>query len=175
MLKSEPGALPSSRAKRRRLGWTDVSDGGGVRAIFTRRMMQPLWERTPEPWWLITADGGKRRKEEGGGGESNSPAASPAGAALTAGPHAASCRSACRREPPRHDDSSDSNRGTVDPKPLDGGVFFFRTGFSEAAERPGSVRVVRLFSSPVPPRLSPAGTEVLDYIISASEATSSNS
>lgn len=28
------------------------------RAIFTPRMMEQLWETTPEPWWLITADTG---------------------------------------------------------------------------------------------------------------------
>lgn len=56
VLKSEAGALLTSRAKRGQLGSSDVVDGGGVRAIFTRRMLQQLWERTPEPWWLITAD-----------------------------------------------------------------------------------------------------------------------
>lgn len=65
MLKSVAGALLSSQAKRRRLGRTDVNDGGGERAIFTRRMLEQLWERTPEPWWLITADGGAGG--EGGG------------------------------------------------------------------------------------------------------------
>ncbi len=95
MQKSEAGALLSSRAKRRQLGRTDVSDGGGVRAIFTRRMLEPPRERTPEPWRLITADGG----------ESNSAAASPAGAAPTAGPHAASSSADSRHEPPRHDSS----------------------------------------------------------------------
>lgn len=45
MLRSEAGALLSSWAKRRRLGRTDVSDGGGERAIFTPRMSEQLWER----------------------------------------------------------------------------------------------------------------------------------
>ncbi len=51
-----------------------------------------LWERTPEPWWLITADGGAGGEGwgRGRGGKSSSPAASPAGAAPTAGPHPAS-------------------------------------------------------------------------------------
>lgn len=56
VLKSKAGALLSSCAKRGQLGRTDVVDGGGVRAIFTRMMLQQLWERTPEPWCLITAD-----------------------------------------------------------------------------------------------------------------------
>lgn len=56
VLKSKAGALLSSCAKRGQLGRTDVVDGGGVRAIFTRWMLQQLWERTPAPWCLITAD-----------------------------------------------------------------------------------------------------------------------
>lgn len=58
-LKSEAGALLSSRAKRRPLKRMEVDDGGGVRAIFTRRMMEQLRKReTPGPWRLITADRG---------------------------------------------------------------------------------------------------------------------
>lgn len=58
-LKSEAGALLSSWAKRRQLEQMEVEDGGGVRAIFTRRMMEQLREgKTPGPWRLITADRG---------------------------------------------------------------------------------------------------------------------
>nr|XP_020478616.1 uncharacterized protein LOC109973404 [Monopterus albus] len=65
VLKSEAGALPSSRAKRGQSGRTGVDDGGGVWAIFTRRMLQQLRERNPEPWWLTTADDGVRFTSRG--------------------------------------------------------------------------------------------------------------
>lgn len=55
VLKSEAGALLPSRATSRQLR---RADGGGERAIFTPRMMEQLWETTPGPWWLITADTG---------------------------------------------------------------------------------------------------------------------
>lgn len=117
MLKSEAGALLPSRATSRQLR---RADGGGERAIFTPRMMEQLWETTPGPWWLITADTGWWV----GGGDTSSPAASPsaaAAAASIAGPLPASSSSASWQKPPRHD-SSNTAATTTTTEPLDGGT-----------------------------------------------------
>lgn len=141
------------------------------RAIFTPRMMEQLWETTPEPWWLITADTGWWV----GGGDTSSPAASPsaaaaAAAASTAGPLPASSSSASWQKPPRHDSSN-----TAATEPLDGGS-------TDASQKAAGIQayravVLQLSCPPVCLSVSPfwLGLKLLHYIISASEATSCNS
>lgn len=155
VLKSEAGALLPSRATSRQLR---RADGGGERAIFTPRMMEQLWETTPGPWWLITADTGWWV-----GGDTSSPAASPsaaaaAAAASTAGPLPASSSSASWQKPPRHDSSN-----TTATEPLDGGS----TDASQKAAGIQAYRAVVIQLSCPPVCLSlPSGWDWSFYITS---------
>lgn len=63
---SEALLSSSSSSRAKRLERTDVDDGGGERAMFTRRRKEQLQERSPGPGpgpgprWLITAERGSQ-------------------------------------------------------------------------------------------------------------------
>lgn len=105
------------------------------------------------------------------GGKSSSSAASPAGAASTAGRRPASSSSASWPEAPRHDSSDDTAEPLTRNHSMEVLKRIWESG--KAAEiHPRRADAARLSAS----RLSPSGRDwTLDYIISASEATSSNS